>query len=72
MPITPPVCKICGAAHWFSEPHANMSKPKAVAVAKAKAAMISPRKGGVNREPSQVSERPPGPKPIKPKKGKRK
>ena len=29
MPVTPPRCKICGAAHWFSEPHAGATtKPK--------------------------------------------
>jgi hypothetical protein len=21
MPVTPPRCQICGAAHWFAEPH---------------------------------------------------
>ena len=29
MPVTPPRCKICGIAHWFSEPHAGATtKPK--------------------------------------------
>lgn len=48
-----PKCKICGTAHWFSEPHI-FPGGKASALAKAKAVVDNPpatkRKNGKKRK----------------------
>lgn len=33
--MKPPKCKICGHEHWNNEPHIGLTKPKALAKAKA-------------------------------------
>lgn len=42
--ISPPLCKLCGVAHWFREPHVFKAEP-----APKKAAVATPKakpKGG--------------------------
>jgi hypothetical protein len=55
--MKPPICKVCGASHWFAEPHDLTNMPQLAAAKAANEAPPKPRVPTVKKTKALLADK---------------